>query len=278
MKKFLSLLTVALMVFVVAVPEAEARRMGGGRNLGRTHRTAPAQRQAQPRQTETVRPNAAPQRRGMLGGLMGGLLAGGLIAALFGGAFNGVNAMDMVIVAALIWMAMRFLRSRATNPAMSGYQQRQSDEPAWQAEHTPNTSGGFTQTAVADDIPFNLPADFQMAAFLSGAREHYRTLQGAWNHDDFDTMAEYLSPALMADLKTERAQLETPPQTDVMYVDAEIVRADHDMSLAQISIKYTGRVRDRGDNSEEEIKDIWHLERDLLATNAPWMIVGIQGS
>ncbi len=282
MKKFLSLLTVALMVFTISVPEAEARRMGGGRSLGKTHRTAPSQ-QAQPRQTDTVRQqNAAPQRRGMMGGLLGGLLAGGLLAALFGGAFNGIQMMDMLIIGLLIWMAMRFLKMRRPQAATQGYQQaRQAQSNPWQTDNTQQpqsaSSGGFAQST-ANDVPFNFPADFQMAAFLSGAREHYRILQGAWNHNDLDTMAEYMSADLLSELKAERQSLTVSPQTEVMYVDAEIVRADHDHSLAQISLKYTGKVLDKGDGSEEEITDIWHLERDLLSTNAPWLIVGIEGS
>ena len=31
------------------------------------------------------------------------------------------------------------------------------------------------------------------------------------------------------------------------------------------------------DGVEEDITDIWHLERDLTTDNAPWLIVGIQG-
>jgi predicted lipid-binding transport protein (Tim44 family) len=27
---------------------------------------------------------------------------------------------------------------------------------------------------------------------------------------------------------------------------------------------------------EEDITDVWHLERDLTQPNAPWLIIGIQ--
>jgi len=82
---------------------------------------------------------------------------------------------------------------------------------------------------------------------------------------------------LFADLKSERAKLEGEQHTDVMYVDAEIVRADYDASKAQLSLQFSGRYRDAVEGIEEDIADIWHLERDLTTPNAPWLIVGIQG-
>lgn len=61
-----------------------------------------------------------------------------------------------------------------------------------------------------------------------------------------------------------------------MYVDAEIVRADHDQNRAHISLKFSGRYRDVSESVEEDITDVWHLERDLSHNNAPWLIVGIE--
>ena len=77
--------------------------------------------------------------------------------------------------------------------------------------------------------------------------------------------------------KPSARRSDTDPQTDVMYVDAEIVRADYDASKAQLSLQFSGRYRDAGEGIEENIEDIWHLERDLTTPNAPWLIVGIQG-
>lgn len=117
---------------------------------------------------------------------------------------------------------------------------------------------------------------FDHAAFVNGSREHYRKLQGAWNHNELETIREYVSPGLFDDLSAERAKLEGEQHTDVMYVDAEIVRADHNATSAQLSLQFSGRYRDAAEGVEEDITDVWHLERDLTQPNAPWLIVGIQ--
>ncbi len=80
----------------------------------------------------------------------------------------------------------------------------------------------------------------------------------------------------MADLTAERAKLTGEQHTEVMYVDAELVRADYDANMAQLSIKFSGRYKDSAEGVEEDINDVWHLERDLRKPNAPWLIVGIQ--
>lgn len=61
-----------------------------------------------------------------------------------------------------------------------------------------------------------------------------------------------------------------------MFLDAELVRATHNANLAEVSVKYSGRYRDTVEGVEEDIKEIWHLERNLTQANAPWLIVGIE--
>ncbi|MCE7642509.1 Tim44 domain-containing protein, partial [Vibrio fluvialis] len=161
-------------------------------------------------------------------------------------------------------------------PAFGGMNRNAFEQPNVHNFEQPQNSGGFG-SQMQSDIPHNYPAGFDRVAFVNGAREHYRILQGAWNHNQLETIEEYVSPSLFEDLQAERAKIDTDPQTDVMYVDAEIVRADYDASKAQLSLQFSGRYRDAGEGIEENIEDIWHLERDLTTPNAPWLIVGIQG-
>jgi predicted lipid-binding transport protein (Tim44 family) len=153
--------------------------------------------------------------------------------------------------------------------------QRQSPEQP-NVHNFEQSSGGFGAKAESD-VPHNYPPGFDVAGFVNGSREHYRTIQGAWNFNQLDTIREYVSDSLFDDLAAERAKLDGDQHTDVMYVDAEIVRADYDASRAQLSLQFSGRYRDTNEGIEEDIEDIWHLERDLTVDNAPWIIVGIQG-
>lgn len=285
MRKLLTLFTLIFAIGVTATAfDAEARKMGGGRSMGKSYKTAPAQ----PATQQTAGQNTAGQTQtpkksgGLMGGLLGGLLAGGLIAALMGsGAFEGFQIMDFLMMAGLafvafkIFSALRKGKAQAPSPrtAYSGPQQFEAPQ---EQPLTPSSPTAVASGFAASDVPFNLPPNFDVQAFLQGSREHYRTLQDAWNKDDLEKIREYVTPELFADLSKERATLSGEQHTEVMFVDAELVRADHTSYHAQVSLKFSGRYRDSQEGVEQDIKEVWHLERDLTKENAPWLIVGLE--
>ncbi len=284
MKKIFTLFGVFLVSLTLALTAADANaaKFGGKRSFGKSYRTAPAQ-QAQP--VNTNKPGAAQPagaKRGLLGGMMGGLLAGGLLAWLFGsGAFEGIQMMDMLILAGIAFLA--FTLFRRMNQAKQGAMARQATSPyaatapqesPFAAYQAPSAASG-TQSGFRD-VPFNLPTDFDLQQFLNGARDHYRTLQHAWNLNDLTKIQEYVTPELYNELVEERRRHSGEQHTEVMFIDAELVRADHTQTEAQISVRFKGRYRDTVEQIEEPIDEIWHLERKLTQPDAPWFIVGIE--
>ena len=289
MKRFFTVFALIVAVSFTA-PHAEAKKFGGGKSFGKSFKTAPVRKQ-QPQQTDTVgkqNPTAASSaKKGLMGGLLGGLLAGGLLAAFFGGAFDGIQFMDILIIGVIAFVLFKIFKAmRANKGTPIGHresyagnsprqpQKQQQRQQQFRQGAGQQQSSGFESTD--SDVPFNLPPNFNMNTFLNGSRDHYRVIQGAWNHNELEKIREYVSPALMADLTAERAKLSGEQHTEVMYVDAELVRADHDANMAQLSIKFSGRYKDNAEGAEEDINDVWHLERDLRKPNAPWLIVGIQ--
>ena len=284
MKKIFTLFGVFLVSLTLALTAADANaaKFGGKRSFGKSYRTGPAQ-QAQP--VNTNKPAAAQPagaKRGLLGGMMGGLLAGGLLAWLFGsGAFEGIQMMDMLILAGIAFLA--FTLFRRMNQAKQGAMTRQATSPY--AATAPQESPFATYQAPSAvsgsqsgfrEVPFNLPDGFDLQQFLNGARDHYRTLQQAWNLNDLSKIQEYVTPELYNALVEERRLYAGEQHTEVMFVDAELVRADHTQTEAQISVRFKGRYRDTVEQVEEPIDEIWHLERKLTQADAPWFIVGIE--
>ena len=283
MRKLLTLFTLIFAIGITATAfDAEARKMGGGRSFGKSYKTAPAQPAKQNTANQAGQTQTPKKSGGMMGGLLGGLLAGGLLAALFSsGAFEGFKMMDFLLIAGLAFVAFKIFstlrkgKAQTARPAFGGPQQFEAPKPFTAAPTVANASvasGGFAPS----DVPFNLPPGFDMQAFLQGSREHYRALQEAWNTNDLEKIREYVSPELFADLTQERATLTGDQHTEVMFVDAELVRADHTSYHAQVSLKFSGRYRDSHEGVEQDIQEVWHLERDLNQENAPWLIVGLE--
>ncbi len=123
MRIALRLLAIPLMCFglnTVVVDDAEARRFGGGRSIGKqsgsmfnrsaTRPRSPSQ-QAASAKNQQVRQQMS-QRGGFMG-LLGGLALGGLLGALFfGGAFENLNFLDLLVFGGLAYLLFRMLAAR----------------------------------------------------------------------------------------------------------------------------------------------------------------------
>lgn len=295
-----------LFALALNATHVDAKKFGGGKSFGKLFQTKPSPAKKTTPNNSGAAKQKAPAKGGMAKGLMGGLLAGGLIAALMGGAFEGIQIMDMILLGLVAFILIRLFKgmmqakaaAMEPQPAYSTNQFRQESQSNSQTSNFlsgqfPQSSSGNHSTeshnndATFDeekpsgfgahtDIPYNLPADFDINNFLAGAREHYRTIQLAWNENDLGKIEEYVSPELFSHLSEERAALEGKQHTKVMFIDAEIVRADQSEGLAELSIQFSGRYSDEAEGLEEEITDLWHLTRDTRANNAPWLIVGIE--
>jgi len=284
MKSFVTLLTSFFLIFALT-GEAHAKRLGGG-GFGKSHKTTPFQQKKQePKQGQQQNPQqpASQQKgKGLMGGMLGGLLAGGLFAYLLGsGAFEGIQLMDILLMAALFFIIMRVLRSMAGNQARSAYQgsgaaplagQESRGYQAFDASQSSHQGGSFQ----SDEAPMNLPDGFDADGFTEGALQHYRTLQQAWNDGDLGVVEEYVSAPLFAGLKQQRERLMVPPQTEILDLSASIVRADQQGNIAEISVLFRGLCKDDLEKSEDGIFDVWHLERDTSIEGSSWLIVGIE--
>ncbi|CUS40901.1 MAG: preprotein translocase subunit Tim44 [Thalassobium sp.] len=270
MKTFLTVFSA--FIFLISVSgEAQAKRFGGG-GFGKTYSTP--YKSAQPAKPSSQPASNQPGRKGgLMGGMLGGLLAGGLFAYLLGsGAFEGIQLMDILLLAGAFFVIMRLLKGiRGPQPAHAGHAHaRQS------FDQTPNTNSTSSFQGNGHQAPLDLPENFDVRGFIDGSLEHYRSVQQAWNDGNLDLIREYVAADLYAALAAQRNRLMVPPKTEVLDLEAEIVRAEESDGVRHISILFKGRCRDELEKSEDGIFDIWHLERDLSSDNSPWLVVGIE--
>ncbi|MBY4677971.1 Tim44 domain-containing protein [Marinobacterium arenosum] len=297
-----TLLICLLSLFILvplAVDEAEAgKRFGGGSSLGKSYSppkksfaSSTTQQKQQQDATTASKTQTVTKKRSGFGGLMAGLLAGGLFGALlFGGAFEGIEFMDLLLIAGIIfvvWKIFNMRKSASAPPAYAaggqgGYSQPQPIRPEplqpqpqpqpvakQAAEPLAGNSGGFAAQA------FQLPSWFNQQAFLDGAREHFSHLQAAWDRADWDDIASYTSPELLAELQRERAKLDAEQHTEVVSVMAELANFIDNGDHVVVSVNFYGWLKEDGDQTTE-FNEIWHLTRDMSVQNADWTIVGIE--
>lgn len=283
LKRVSSLFIIALAVLTLSL-DASARKFGGGKSFGKSYRTAPQQTLNQRQNTQQPGQSAVnnPRRTGMLGGVMGGLLAGGLFAWLLGsGAFEGLQMMDVLILAVIAFIGFRILRgimqAKAMNTAQSSANSTQYGQNTQSFEGSTNPPSNHNQAKNDEDfVPFDLPQGFDISQFLEGARGHYNILQTAWNQNDLVKIREYMAPELYQELVNERSKLGNEVlNNQILYVDASLVRAHQSANAAQVSVHFRGKYSDT-QNHEHLIDEIWHLRRELDTVSADWLIEGIE--
>jgi len=242
-------------------------------------RTAPKTTQAAP-----SRPQAAPVQGRPSGvsrwlGPLAGLAAGGLLASLFfGDAFEGLQVMDVLLIAALAiggMMLFRAMRRGQPSPAVAyegaaGGAGRRAEE-----RFLPPDLGGPVASAVAGED--EAPLWFDGPAFAEAAKTHFIRLQAAWDQSDLRDIGEYTTPQLFTELQRERERLGPAQQdTEVVRLNAELLGVRREGDLAVASVRFTGLIREEEGGGASPFDETWHVQHPWATRDGDWLVAGIQ--
>src|SRR5688572_10733178 len=197
MKTLLTVLITFIGLSLVAV-DADARRFGGGRNLGMQRSTPPQQQKAAPAQQQQPQQQAAPAQQPQptgaskwLGPLAGLALGAGLAALFLNNGMAGLLAGLLVIgliIAILALAARAFLRNRPAGQPLQYAGMPGSVQPP-----LGTLPGGAGEQSVAATAG-RWPADFNATEFVRHARLNFVKLQEAHDKGDLSALRDFLAP------------------------------------------------------------------------------------
>jgi predicted lipid-binding transport protein (Tim44 family) len=282
MKSFLMAMIAACGMALIAV-DVEAKRLGGGRNLGMQRNMqqqpkAPAQQQqqqqaqqAQQSGTPAQQPAAAAGNKWM-GPLAGLALGAGLMALFLNNGIAGALAglLLLAAIAGVAVMAYRMLRGKAASAPM----QYAGNGP--QPIGTASGGGAAAHSvAAAGASPSRWPADFNAQEFLRHARLNFVRLQEAHDAHDAEALADFLTPDLLEDIRAQwQSDGEATGKTDVVTLESEVLDVVTEGLLYVVSVRFSGLIRE-GNGEAQSFAEIWHLEKPLRG-NSGWLVSGIQ--
>ncbi len=284
MRRFLMVLMVVLTSFsLMWATSAEAKRFGGGGSVGKQRSmtpqpAAPKAPTAAPQAPNT--PPAAPAGNKWLGPLAGLAIGAGLGALLAGSGMGG--AMGGILMALLVAGAVMFLlaRFRKSQPAAAAQPMQYAGAGA------PYSAPAPVAPAPAMDVPAtsaapsshvgHIPADFPVDAFLRSAKMSFIRLQAANDRKDLNDIREYTTPEMFAEISMQMQERDnTPQQTDVVNIQAEVLEVEQGADLAIASVRFSGQLRENN-GPLEEVDEIWHVQKNLRDDKAVWLLAGIQ--
>jgi predicted lipid-binding transport protein (Tim44 family) len=315
MRKLLAVF-VALIGFSLAM-DVDARRMGGGRSIGKQRESVnqnqatqrsqnpQQQQQAAPAQQQQAAPAATPPAKQASGfsrwlGPLAGLAIGAALASLFfnnglGGALLGILLLAALVLGAV--MLFRLIRGArpAREPRYAGpdpYVRRESTDDAYvRREPTnappavtpsgaaaPHSVAATTQGSYAAPTPTRAPLDFDAEQFLRHARKHFLELQAAHDRKDLAAIRDFLTPELYREIEAEvRASGDTPQKTDVVTLDADVLDVTTENDAYVVSVRFSGLIREQPGAEPQPFSEIWHLEKPVNGRSG-WLVSGIQQS
>ncbi len=284
------------------VAVVDAKRLGGGSNVGRSS-NAPVQKQAQPpaqqkpaQQAQQPAASTAPQaaapaaaKRSGLGGMLGGLAAGLGIAYLlshFGLGEAAASFLTGLLLAvhdgfAMIFVISRFMPAREKNvknqvTVSNGMQKTARQEPAFTPSHPVNTGFGSPSPVLGETPAYQLPEGFDQIAFLANAKHYFTRLQKAWDGGDLEALREFTTPEMFASLQRDlQGRAEGVNHTDVVTLNAELLGVETDANTYLCSVEFSGMIREQADGPAEPFREVWNLSKPV---NGPggWVLAGIQ--
>lgn len=277
MKHIAVALTLLLTSLSLISTNAEAKRLGGGLNIGKQRTMSAPQKQAAPAPSQAAPSQAAgtPAKQGNKWmGPLAGIAAGLGLAALFShfGIGEGLGSLLIILLLAggafLLFSMLRKKQQPAMQYAGASTDYGSAPQPAPAATHVS-----------ADVVPqraANIPADFPVESFLRSAKMSFIRLQAANDRKDLNDIREYTTPEMYAEISMQLQERgDAPQQTDVGFVNAELLEVATENDIAIASVRLSGQLRENN-AAPENFDEIWHVQKDLKDDNSVWLLAGIQ--
>lgn len=308
--RILALIFFSLTLLMAGIQEAQAKRFGGGSSFGsRPSYSAPYKRSVSPsasgqptrsasQQQAAAQNQAARQSwagRGGLMGMLGGLALGGLLGSLFfGGAFENFNFMDILVFAGIAYLLMRLLASKArqSQPAAdtaynrNSYSEPNSADDYHNPSSTSSSQAGFnTDLLFGKNAPanaggfaapaFDVPADFDQAAFLAGAESAFRYLQSAWDNADLAAIRSLTTDKVFAEIQDQLKASGANNKTEVLKIVPELLEVRQADNELEAVVLFDCIMRE-DDGETEQIREVWHFIKPVNSKQTKWFLDGIQ--
>ncbi len=281
-----TIVLLALCAVVLVVPPADAKRFGGARSIGKQRQsigqqyTAPRTPAQQPQQTtpSTPPPQQQPSGASRWLGPLAGLALGAGLASLFlhnglGGALAG-----MLLVLAIVFgvrFLVRMLRGGAPGTPMR-YAGAEPDRVEPRMPPQQMYAGTPAPHSVAATTSGNLLAGFDAAEFTRHAKANFVRLQAANDARDLATIRDVVTPELYHEIEADvHSRGDAAQKTDVLTLEAEVLDVATEGEQYVVSTRFSGLIREHGDEQPQQFSEIWHLEKPVRGGSG-WVIAGIQ--
>ena len=276
---------------------------------------APAQNAAPTNAAKPATPApaaAAPKKPwgAMLGGLAAGLGLAWLAHSLGMGEAFGNVLMFLLIGVAVMALIGFFLRSRrnAASGNQGGFAYQgagaSAEQPAsikqynpgnvgndasarpWESQNTrfdgsaaQASTGSMIGAALNGSQTWGIPADFDVAGFVSAAKRNFVTLQDAWDRSDMAMLSSMMTDTMVAEIRSQLAERESqfpgqPNKTEVVMLEAQLLGIEEQADVYLASVEFNGMIREDAAAGPSSFREVWNMSKSKQGGG--WLVAGVQ--
>jgi len=283
MKKLWIGFAAALLSVGLIATEADAAKLGGARSLGAQRNVTSAPPAAAPAKPAQQAAPAAAQPQPATGfarwaPMLGGLALGGALAWLMGANGMGGLMVGLLLVGLLVFAGIFVVRMltqrRGEAPQRMQYAGLGMGNETVAAPPPSQAAGVDVQAAPV--ATGNLPAGFDVAGFLRGAKLNYMKLQIANDQGNLDELREFTTDELFEELKKDvAARGGAKQQTDVMALNADLLEVATEADKHWASVRFSGTLRESPGDAPQGFEEVWNLAKPVSGPGG-WQLAGIQ--
>jgi predicted lipid-binding transport protein (Tim44 family) len=265
-------IAVLVLGFALVLPDAEARRLGGGRTLGAQRTIAPPSQAVPAKPAQAASAAAAPAAGSKWAPVLGGLAIGGLIGALFAGNPILGTILTALMIGIIVLAGFAMLRAWRAPRATPGPLQYAGLGSETVAAPPPSQAAGFDARLPSAAARTQFPAGFDARAFLRAAKENFIRLQLASDAGSLDELREVTTREMFEALRSEAG---AGQHTDVVTLNADLLEVTTEGARHWASVRFSGLVREIPGTAPTSFEEVWNLVKPVDGSSG-WLLAGIQ--
>ena len=299
---------------LVQSDQADAKRLGGGGNMGAQRSMTPTKPAAPAPSTPTnsaaqpgtpaspaatpVKPAATPTPATAPSGMsrwlgpIAGIAAGLGLAALLSH-FGLPEGMGSILLIALVIFAgfvlVRMFMARRQQPGLplqyagAGANATpgapSASVPTWRIPSTTELAGGGAAPSVPDAPEFGvarkaLPEGFDAVAFAREAKRQYIDIQRSYDSADRKALASVMTAEMATEIGSELDGRGVHHATEIVTLDADVLDVSTEGDKYWVSVRFTGLVREDGEPLPHAVDEVWNLTKPVKGGSG-WLLAGI---
>ncbi len=131
----------------------------------------------------------------------------------------------------------------------------------------------------APEQRWGVPADFDEAGFLEGAKGGFVALQAAWDKADLASLRAMMTDNMLSEVRSQLAERDNlsgkANRTEVVMLEAKLLGIEDLGHDYMASVEFTGLIREDASAGPSPFREVWNMTKPKDGSMG-WLVAGLQ--